>query len=330
MIMELLDKLIAKKDLSEDEASEVVASLIKQEISPVKATAILVALRMKGESEEEITGFAKEMRKSAVSIKPNISNLVDTCGTGGDSSRTINVSTIAAIIAAGAGVPIAKHGNRSVSSKSGSFDVLEKLGVHILEPEAVARSIEELGIGFMFAPLFHPSMKNIMPIRKELGVRSIFNMLGPLTNPASAPNQLIGVYDPALTEKFAGVLKNLGTKHALIVHSEGMDELGLGISKVSELKNGKIENYEIDANEFNIRKRPIPTVASAEESAQFALQVLNGEKGAARDVCTLNAGAAIYVGGLCKTIAEGLELAAHTIDDNSAMEKLEQVKRFGG
>lgn len=328
--MELLDKLIAKKDLSEDEASEVVASLIKQEISPVKATAILVALRMKGESEEEITGFAKEMRKSAVSIKPNISNLVDTCGTGGDSSRTINVSTIAAIIAAGAGVPIAKHGNRSVSSKSGSFDVLEKLGVHILEPEAVARSIEELGIGFMFAPLFHPSMKNIMPIRKELGVRSIFNMLGPLTNPASAPNQLIGVYDPALTEKFAGVLKNLGTKHALIVHSEGMDELGLGISKVSELKNGKIENYEIDANEFNIRKRPIPTVASAEESAQFALQVLNGEKGAARDVCTLNAGAAIYVGGLCKTIAEGLELAAHTIDDNSAMEKLEQVKRFGG
>ncbi|MFH1684778.1 MAG: anthranilate phosphoribosyltransferase, partial [Candidatus Micrarchaeota archaeon] len=308
--MELLKKLIAKKDLSEDEASELVASLIKQEISPVKAAAILVALRMKGESEEEITGFAKEMRKSAVSIKPNISNLVDTCGTGGDSSRTINVSTIAAIIAAGAGVPIAKHGNRSVSSKSGSFDVLEKLGVHILEPEAVARSIEELGIGFMFAPLFHPSMKNIMPIRKELGVRSIFNMLGPLTNPASAPNQLIGVYDPALTEKFAGVLKNLGTKHALIVHSEGMDELGLGISKVSELKNGKIENYEIDANEFNIRKRPIPTVASAEESAQFALQVLNGEKGAARDVCTLNAGAAIYVGGLCKTIAEGLELAA--------------------
>ncbi len=328
--MELLKKLIAKKDLSEDEASEVVASLIKQEINPVKAAAILVALIMKGESEEEIIGFAKEMRKSAVSINPNISNLVDTCGTGGDSSRTINVSTIAAIIAAGAGVPIAKHGNRSVSSKSGSFDVLEKLGVRILEPEAVARSIEALGIGFMFAPLFHPSMKNVMPIRKELGVRSIFNMLGPLTNPASAPNQLIGVYDPILTEKFAGVLKNLGTKHALIVHSEGMDELGLGISKVCELKNGKIENYEIDAAEFNIRKRPIPTVASADESARFALQILNGEKGAARDVCTLNAGAAIYVGGLCKTIAEGLEMAAHAIDDNSAMEKLEQVKRFEG
>ncbi len=327
--MELLDKLIAKKDLDENETREMLVSLINQKISPAKAGALLVALRMKGETEDEIAGFAKEMRRCAVSIDPDVRNLVDTCGTGGDSSRTINISTISAIIAAGAGVPIAKHGNRSVSSKSGSFDVLEKLGVPILEPGKVKLSIEKLGIGFMFAPLFHPSMKNIMPVRRELGVRSIFNMLGPLTNPAGAPNQLIGVYDPGLTEKFAVVLKNLGTKNALVVHSEGMDELGLGTSKVSELKNGKIENYEIDAAQFNIEKKQVPTVKSADESARFALKILNGEKGAARDVCILNAGAAIYVGGSSSTIAEGIEIAKNAIDDNSAMEKLGQIRGFG-
>ncbi|VVB98396.1 Anthranilate phosphoribosyltransferase [uncultured archaeon] len=328
--MESLAKLTGKKDLTTQEAEELMDKMMSGQLTGAQAAALLVALKMKGESEDEITAFARVMRRNAVRISPRAQALVDTCGTGGDSSLTFNISTAAAFIAAGAGIPVAKHGNRSVSGKSGSADVLEQLGVRLLQPPEVEKCIDRIGIGFMFAPYFHPAMKNVAQVRKELGIRTVFNILGPLTNPAGASAQLIGVFDPSFTGTFARVLSSLGTNHALIVHSEGMDEIGLGKTTVAELKGGKTSAYELDAGELGFSKSEVPKADSARESSKIILGVLGGEKGPALDVSLLNAAAAIYVGGKTKTIEKGIELARDSVDSGKAGEKLEQLAGFSG
>lgn len=306
---------------------------------------MLVALKMKGETVEEIASFAKVMRKHAVKIAPKAGRLVDTCGTGGDSLHTFNISTAAALIACGAGVAIAKHGNRSVSGKSGSADVLEALGAKILQPKQVGACIEKVGFGFMFAPYFHPAMKNVMPVRKELGIRTVFNILGPLTNPAGAHAQLLGVFDAGVAGKMAQVLAMLGTGHALVVHSKGtlpsprqgtadavggMDEIGLGETQVFEVKGGRVSEYILDAKKFGIQEREIPKAHSAGESAKIILGVLQGEKGAARDISLINAAAAIHVSGKAGSIEAGLKIAEQSVDSGKAMAKLAQIREFVG
>ena len=328
--MEMIKKLVDGKDLTAAEAAEVMEGMMAGSFTPAQSAAILVALKMKGETVEEIAEFARVMRKHAVNIRPNAENLVDTCGTGGDSSHTFNISTAAALIAAGAGASIAKHGNRSVSSKSGSADVLEALGVKMLQPQQVEKCIDEVGFGFMFAPYFHPAMKNVMPVRKELGVRTVFNILGPLTNPAGAKRQVLGVFDRSVAEKMAGVLSLLGTKHALVVHCEGVDEIGFGTTQVYELKGGDVESYTISAADFGIAKRSIPICQSREESAAMISEVLSGKQGAALEVSLLNAAAALYVAGASASIASGISLAQEAVDSGKAMKKLEQLKGFTG
>ncbi len=330
MKMEMLEKISSGKNLTGEEAAELMEKIMNLELTTAQTAAALVALKMKGESTEEIAAFARVMRKNALKIHPKVEMLVDTCGTGGDSSHTFNISTAAALIAAGAGIRIAKHGNRSVSSRCGSADVLEALGGKLLQPAQVEKCIEQIGFGFMFAPYFHPAMKNVAPVRKELGIRTVFNILGPLTNPANARVQVLGVFDSALCGKMAQVLGSLGTRHALIVHSEGMDEIGLGKTEISELKNGKTENYEIDGKEFGLEKKGIPRVHGKEEGAKIILGVLEGGKGAARDVSVLNAAAAIYVGGKADSIKDGIGLAENSVDSGSAKEKLEQLIKFTG
>lgn len=328
--MDALQKLASGKNLAREEAESLMESIMAGALTPVQTAAALVALKMKGESEEEISSFAKVMRKNAVLIHPKAQHLVDTCGTGGDSSYTFNISTAAALIAAGAGIPIAKHGNRSVSGKSGSADVLEQFGAKLLQPPQVEKSIDKIGMGFMFAPYFHPAMKNAGQIRQELGIRTVFNILGPLTNPAGAHAQVLGVFDPALTEKMASVLSALGTNHALVVHSEGMDEIGLGKTKISELKGGRIETYEIQGSDFGFKNAKIPTASSKEESAAIILRVLKGEPGPARDISVLNAAAAIYAGGKAGSIKDGIPIAEHSVDSGKAFEKLDELVRFTG
>ena len=328
--MEFLKKLSAGQSLSAEEAEQAMEGIISGSFTPAQSAGMLVALKMKGETEEEIAAFARVMRKHAVRIAPKASRLVDTCGTGGDSLHTFNISTAAALIACGAGVAIAKHGNRSVSGKSGSADVLEALGAKILQPKQVEDCIGKTGFGFMFAPYFHPAMKNVMPVRKELGIRTVFNILGPLTNPAGAHAQLLGVFDAGAAEKMAKVLCMLGTEHALVVHSRGMDEIGLGETQVFEVKDGKVAAYVLDAAKLGFASREIPKAHSAQESAKIILGVLQGEGGAARDISLLNAAAAIYVSGKAGSIEAGLRMAEQSIDAGKAMEKLEQIRGFQG
>lgn len=329
--MDILSKLVQGQDLTSKEAECVMQDIMSGNVNPVHASAFLISLKMKGETIEEISAFAKVMRENAVNINPKAGMLVDTCGTGGDSSNSFNISTTAAFVAAGTGVAIAKHGNRSVSSNCGSADVLEELGVRMLEPKQVEKCIEKIGIGFMFAPFFHPAMKNIMPVRKDLGVRTVFNILGPLTNPANAKAQVLGVFDPELTETMASVLASLGTKHALVVHSDGMDEIGLGKTKVSELKQGKVNNYTLDAKKLEVNPGKIPKVSSKKESAELMLEILGGkQQGAARDIVVLNAAAAIYVSGKADSIEQGLKAAYQSIDSGNAMNKLQELIQFKG
>jgi anthranilate phosphoribosyltransferase len=330
MIPAILEKLVRKENLTQEEAESAMGFVMGGGYTPAQTAAFLIALKMKGESGEEIAALARVMRKHAITIRPSASNLVDTCGTGGDSSNTFNISTTAAFIAAGSGVAIAKHGNRAVSGRCGSADVLEELGVLMLPPDDVRKCIDKTGMGFMFAPFFHPAMKNVAGVRKELGIRTVFNILGPLTNPAGADAQVLGVYDASLTETLAEVLRELGTARALVVHSGGMDELGLGKTRVSELRDGSVRTYELDASEFGITKQKVPTAGSKEESARITLSVLKGEKGAALDIAVLNAAAAIYVGGKAKTIGEGLELARLSVDCGAALRKLEMLRDFRG
>jgi len=323
-----MKKLVLRQNLAPAEAAGLMDRMIEGKYTPAQAAGYLTALRMKGETREEIAAFARAMRGHARTISPSAEPLVDTCGTGGDSSGTFNISTAAAFIAAGSGVRIAKHGNRSVSSSSGSVDVLEEMGVKMLEPDSVSRCIETTGIGFMFAPLFHPAMKNVAPVRKELEMRTVFNILGPLANPAGASAQVLGVFDPELTETMAHVLMDLGTKRALVVHSEGMDEIGLGITKMSELKDGRVETTLFDASSVGIERWEVPKAGSKAESAGIIIELLKAKLGPARSIACLNAAAAIYVAEKAESIREGLVMARLSIDSTAAWNKLLQVRRF--
>jgi len=310
---------------------------MRGDATPSQIAAFITALRMKGETVEEITGCAEKMREHAINIFPHVKNLVDTCGTGGDVSGTFNISTISALVAAGAGVIIAKHGNRSVSSRCGSADVLEALGVKIdLEPKKVEECINQVGIGFIFAPNFHKAMRFAAPTRKEIGIRTIFNILGPLTNPARATAQVLGVFSPDLTEMMAKVLGNLGVKRALVVHGmDGLDEISISDrTKATYLHEGKLETYFIKPEDFDLPRGRREDIlgGSVGENAEITLRTLrilkNEEKEAKRHIILLNAAAAIYVGGKAKDLKEGIRLAAESIDSGAAYRKLEELIQF--
>jgi anthranilate phosphoribosyltransferase len=327
-MMEILDKLSAGGALSRNEAAQAMEGIMGGSFTPAQSAAILIALRMRGETPDEIVAFAGVMRSRALAIHPKVANLLDTCGTGGDCLGTFNISTAAAIIASAAGASVAKHGNRSVSSRSGSADVIEALGARILRPAEAEACIEKTGFGFLFAPYFHPAMKNVAQVRRELGVRTIFNMLGPLSNPAGAQSQLLGAFDLQAAEKMAGALCLLGTEHALVVNSEGMDEIGLGETDVFEVKGGAVERLALHASEFGFAKRQIPAVQSCGESARVISGMFSGQEGAARDVALLNAAAALYACGRAASIESGLRLSEHAVDSGRARAKLEQVRQF--
>ncbi len=325
-----IERVTDGEDLTTAEARETATALFNG-ATEAQIGALLAALRAKGETEAEIAGFAQGMRDAARTIEPDRSPLVDTCGTGGDGYDTINVSTTSAIVAAGAGVPIAKHGNYSVSSSSGSADVLEELGVTIdANPEAVERAIEERGIGFMLAPVFHPAMKAVIGPRKELKMRTIFNVLGPLTNPAGADAQIIGVFDADLVPVIANAVAELAVEHALVVHGDGLDELALhGPSTVAEITGDSVEEYTIWPADVGLDPAPVDHIAGgtpAENAATLQGIVSGSIDGAPRRIILLNAGAAIYVSGRAESIEAGVEMAADAIDSGNAAATLERMK----
>jgi anthranilate phosphoribosyltransferase len=334
MIKDSIKKVIDCKNLTREEAALTMDTIMRGDATPSQIAAFITALRMKGETVDEITGCAEKMREHAINITPHQKNLVDTCGTGGDISGTFNISTVSAFVVAGAGVPVAKHGNRSVSSKCGSADVLEALGVKIdIEPKKVEECISKVGIGFIFAPKFHKAMKFAMPSRKEIGIRTVFNILGPLTNPARATAQVLGVFSPNLTEMMATVLGNLGVKHALVVHGmDGLDEISISNkTKVSHLEKGRVETFFIKPENVGMHKGKKEDIlgGSINENVKIAYDVLKGEeKGAKRDIVLLNAAAAIHAGGKAKNIKEGIKLAAESIDSGAAYRKLEELIKF--
>ncbi len=336
-VEESLKKVVLGEDLSESEAEASMRCLMSGEATTAQIASFLTALRMKGETVAEITAFARTMRDFASRIKPNVEGLlVDTCGTGGDKIKTFNISTTAMFVAAGAGVKIAKHGNRSVTSKAGSADIMEALGVKIdVPPEEVQRCIEKIGIGFMFAPRFHGAMKYATPVRRELGIRTVFNILGPLTNPAGAQAQLMGVYDADLTETLAKVLKNLGSRRVMVVHGiDGLDELStLGETQISELVDGEVITYTREPEDFGLKRATKDAIAGKDLPANVraTLRILLGEQGPRRDIVLLNAAAAIVVGGKASDIKDGIETAADSIDSKRAFEKVVQlVEATGG
>jgi anthranilate phosphoribosyltransferase len=332
MFKEVLNLLLNRQDLSHDQMLTVMHQVMAGELTPAQIAGFLIALRMKGETVEEIAAAATVMRE--LSTKVDVADqryLVDTCGTGGDGIQTFNVSTVSAFVAAAAGAKVAKHGGRSVSSTCGSADVLETLGVNVhLTPEQVAQCVNTIGIGFMFAPNHHSAMKHSAPVRRELGVRTIFNLLGPLTNPASAKRQVMGVFDQALTGKLAHVLQKLGSEHVLVVHgADGMDEISFtGDSYIAELKDGKVSEYIVNPTQFglNIHQLKEIQIQNADESKVMILDVLDGKHGAARDIVLLNAGAAIYVSGVVGSLASGIKKAAEVIDNGIALQKLNMLK----
>ncbi len=325
-----LQKILDGTDLSQKEMGDAFDLIMSGEATPAQIGAFIVALRMKGESVEELAGAASSMRHHAVFVDPRGLKVVDTCGTGGDSCDTFNISTTAAFVVAGAGVPVAKHGNKAISSKCGSADVLMELGVNLdVPPDRVEDCIADVGIGFLFAPKLHPAMKHAMGPRRELGVRTVFNMLGPLTNPAGAKGQIIGVFSPELTEPFASVLKALGSKRAFIVHGQdGMDEITTTTTtRVSELRDGKVKTYELDPLQFMDDYANAGEIVGGDVAfnAKATRAVLDGEKGAGRDIVCLNAAAAIVAGEKADTLKEGYKLAAESIDSSKANEVLENL-----
>jgi anthranilate phosphoribosyltransferase len=334
-INEAIKKVIDRQSLSTIEAEAVLEQIMTGQCFESQIAALLTALRMKGETVEELTGFARVMRAKAHAVEPiafQSANeiLIDTCGTGGDVSGSFNISTAAAFVVAGCGLRVAKHGNRSVSSHCGSADVMEALGVKIeLAPEQIALCIDEVGIGFLHAPLLHEAMKHVAPIRRQLGVRTIFNMLGPLTNPAGANAQVIGVYAPQLTEMFAHTLKDLGSLRALVVHgSDGLDEITItGASRVTELKNGKVKTYTIEPEDFGLARATLEEIkgGDAKHNAEIVVRVLSGEKNARRDIVLLNAAAALIAGNQANDLQEGIHLAAEAIDSGRAYAKLQRL-----
>jgi len=333
MIREAIKKLVDKRDLTEEEIMGAMNCIMDGSATHAQIGSFITALRLKGETTHEITGCARIMRDKANRIFPQVDYMIDTCGTGGAYSGTFNISTAVAVIAAAGGVKVAKHGNRSVSSKSGSADVLEALGVNIsLSPGQVKECIEKIGIGFLYAPGFHSSMKHAAGPRKELGIRTIFNILGPLTNPACVKGQLLGVYDEKLTEPVAKALMSLGVEKAMVVHGmDGLDEITTThVTKVSEIRNGKIANYLIDPLEFNIKRSTMSLLkgGNADDNAEIIRSVLEGKPGPHRDVVLLNAGAALYVGKACINMRKGVQLAAEIIDSGMARRKLEELIEY--
>lgn len=329
-----LNALIEKRDLAAEEMTSVMRQIMSGELTPVQISGIVVALRAKGETVTEIAAAASVMRSLSAKVEAQEDlHLVDTCGTGGDGTHTFNISTASAIVASACGAKVAKHGGRSVSSTCGSADVLEHLGVNVgLAPVEVAKSIMAVGLGFMFAPSHHSAMRFAAPVRRELGVRTIFNLLGPLTNPAGAKNQVIGVYHPDLVRKFAEVLKIMGSRHVLVVHGmDGLDEISIsGKTMVAELKDGKISEFTLAPEDFGLARSPIESirVADVESAKRLLMEALEGREGPARDIVMLNAGASIYVAGLATSIAEGVEKAAERMSNGDALKKLEQLADF--
>ena len=329
-IREAIEKLVNRVDLSEEETISVMNQIMTGEATPIQVASFLTALRMKGEKVQEITGAARVMREKVNRVRVEADLVLDVVGTGGDRKGTFNISTASAFVAAGAGITVAKHGNRSVSSQSGSADVLAALGVKVDAPkEKVEECLEKIGVGFLFAPLLHEAMKYAVQPRREVGIRTIFNLLGPLTNPAGATHQLTGLYDGELIELIAQVLRNLGTTRAMIVHGlEGLDEISLsGPTGVSELRDGQIRTYAIAPEEFGLKRCRLEDVlgGTPQECAAILKGVLGGEKGPKRDVVLLNAGAALYVSEAASSIGEGMSLAAQSIDSGKAGAKLEQL-----
>ncbi len=329
-----LNQLINGQDLSFEVMQGVMHKVMSGDLTPAQISALLIALRIKGESVDEIAAAASVMRE--LSTKVNVAasrHLIDTCGTGGDGIQTFNVSTTSAFVAAAAGAKVAKHGGRSVSSVCGSADVLESLGVKVSQtPEQVADCINKIGLGFMFAPNHHSAMKHASPVRRELGVRTMFNLLGPLTNPAHAKNQLLGVFSASLTGKLAHVLKQLGSEHVMVVcGADGMDEISFtGDTYVAELKNGAVHEYVVNPQHFGLELHELHSikVSDAEQSKAMVLDVLSGKPGPARDIVLLNAGAAIYVAGLTPSLHDGITTAAEMLDSDKAMQKLQELVKL--
>jgi len=333
MIKDLLEKIVQRKNLTEEEAMLAMEEIMEGQATPSQIASFLTGLRMKGETVEEITGCARGMRKKALLIQPQVNSLIDTCGTGGDGLGTFNISTAVAVVTAAAGVAVAKHGNRAVSSRCGSADVLETLGIKVdLSPEEVRECIEKVGIGFLFAPNFHQAMKYAAGPRRELGLRTIFNVLGPLTNPASPEGQVLGVYNPDLTELMARALGNLGVQRAYVVHGyPGLDEISLvGETKVSELKNGEVSTYHLQPEELGLSRVNLHELSGgdSQENAQRILDIFQGKLGPAREIVLLNAAAALVVGNKAQDLPEGLDLAAQVIDQGKAYNKLMEWREF--
>jgi anthranilate phosphoribosyltransferase len=330
MIKEAIAKVVTHENLNEAEMMQAMDEVMGGQATPAQIAAFITALRMKGETVEEVTGAARIMRQKATRIDARAQTIVDTCGTGGDGMRSFNISTTTAFVVAAAGITVAKHGNRAVSSGCGSADCLEALGVNIgVGPEIVEECIQQIGIGFLFAPRLHGAMKYAIEPRREIGVRTIFNILGPLTNPAGATAQLIGVYDPQLTEMFAGVLKNLGTKRAFVVHgSDGLDEATVtGETRVSELKDGIVTTYNIDPIEIfgETYKGEELVGGDASVNAQITRNVLSGKNGASRQIVLLNAALALMAAGKAAAIKEGVAIAQDGIDSGAAIKKLQAL-----
>ncbi|NLI11912.1 anthranilate phosphoribosyltransferase [Pelotomaculum propionicicum] len=323
-------KVVSGRHLAEEEAVAVMEQIMKGEASPAQIASLLTAMHLKGETVEEITGFARVMRRMSTPVKSSYPVLVDTCGTGGDGSGTFNISTTAAFVVAGAGVPVAKHGNRSVSSRSGSADVLEELGVRVdLDHAAMEECLAEAGIAFLFAPVLHRAMGYAAGPRREIGIRTIFNILGPLTNPAGARAQVLGVYSPTLTEVLARVLARLGSSRSFVVHGAGgLDEVSLaGTSVICEVKDGSVRKGTLDPARFGFKYAPVADLAGGtpKENADITRSVLEGEKGPRRDAVVLNSALGLVAGGKARGISEGLEMAASSIDSGAAMRKLKDL-----
>jgi anthranilate phosphoribosyltransferase len=341
IITEAVRALIERRDLSRIEAAAAMEAIMSGAATSAQMAAFLTALRMKGETVEELIGFAQVMRQKAVRIRvhddavagltgTDREMLIDTCGTGGDATGTFNVSTATAFVVAGSGLKVAKHGNRSVSSMCGSADVVETLGVNLeLSPAKVARCIDEVGIGFLYAPLLHTAMKHVMPVRREMAIRTVFNMLGPLTNPASANAQIIGVYAASLTEPLAHVLAELGTVRAFVVHgADGLDEISnTGESRVSEVREGMVRSYTLRPEDFGLARAAIGELRGGdrEENARIIRAILDGGAGPRRDIVLMNAAAALVAGGRARDLKDGADVAAHAIDSGAALRKLDAL-----
>lgn len=334
-IQQGIAQLVEGRHLDREQAASVMAQIMEGQVSQAQFGSLVTALRIKGETIEEVTGFAQSMRRYARKVATDSTNLLDTCGTGGDGAHTFNISTASALVAAAGGIRVAKHGNRAASSKSGSADVLEALGVNIaLDDAGAACCLDKLGICFMFAQVFHQSMKHAAVPRKEIGIRTVFNLLGPLTNPASADRQLLGVFDLEKTELMANVLKELGLKRGMVVAShDGLDEISISApTRITELKNGQVTTFELTPDDLGLRASGIEAIAGgdAATNADIILSVLRGERGAYRDVVLANAGACFYVSERCSTLQEGVKLSAAAIDSGRAYQKLQELIQYTG